>query len=212
MNELGKEARPPARPPARPRSFCINKKMWEFSTMGFLYCLSKRKNRPAATKPDDPSSPSSFPLPFLPFLCLAGTHALLALSFLLLFCYCRCAPGSRVCGGFCWSRFIGASLLTPFLCSIALAVVLLSSVDTGFNACSLRCLPLPCCCCCCCCWCRLFSSLWTLFVFNIYFFFLLVVVLFFLVVLRFFLFFRHLHPGLVLISRTVFHACGNLRV
>ncbi len=49
--------------------------------MAFLYCLSKRKNRPAATKPDDPSSPSSFPLPFLPFLRLARTHALLALSF-----------------------------------------------------------------------------------------------------------------------------------
>ncbi len=44
--------------------------------MAFLYCLSKRKNRPAATKPDDPSSPSSFPLPFLHFLRLAGTHAL----------------------------------------------------------------------------------------------------------------------------------------
>lgn len=49
--------------------------------MAFLYCLSKRKNRPAATKPDDPSSPSSFPLPFLSFLRLARTHALLALSF-----------------------------------------------------------------------------------------------------------------------------------
>lgn len=79
MNELGKEARPAARPAARLPAlghFALIKKMWEFSTMAFLYCLSKRKNRPAATKPDDPSSPSSFPLPFLPFLRLAGTHAL----------------------------------------------------------------------------------------------------------------------------------------
>ncbi len=88
-----------------------------------------------------------------------------ALLLLLLFCCRRCAPGLRVC----WSRFIGASLLIRFLCSIALAVVLLSSVDTGFNACCLRCRPLPCCCCC---WCRLFSSLWILFKKKNYFDFL----------------------------------------